>query len=81
MGCIIQIKTENGFKIFETEDQAKEYILKNNLELSTIEKNGKKESILVHAKDGKENSAIIKKANEIAYHRTGEIRKKISISG
>ena len=82
MGCIIQIKTENGFKIFETEEQAMNYIRKNNLELSTIkDKDGKEVPILVNAKDGRENYAIIRKANEIAFQKTGEVRTKMSIEG
>jgi hypothetical protein len=82
MGCIIQIKTGNDIKIFETEEQAWSYIKKTGLELSTVkDKDGNIKQVLVNVRDGKENSAIIRKGHEIAYQKVGEIQDMMSANG
>lgn len=82
MSCVIQIKGETGYRIFETEEQVHNYLRTHNLELATIkDKDGNDVVVLANVSQKKENSQIIKNSNILAYSEIKDVKETMSING
>lgn len=82
MGCVIQIKGETGYKIFETEEQAIAYLKSHNFEIATVkDKNGIEQKVLSNVSSKKENSQIIKNSNDASFRAIEGVKSKMSTNG
>ena len=82
MGCVIQIKGETGYKIFETEEQAIAYLKSHNFEIATVkDKNGIEHKVLSNVSSKNENSQIIKNSNDASFRAIEGVKSKMSTNG